>query len=70
MSSSAKKEEGDVQTKLGPIKYSKGVAENAYREVIHTSPTKVEKLKGLVNDGRSNGYELNIEVKVLSDYFE
>lgn len=44
------------------IKYTQGVADASYREVVHVSPKKLEKIKKLLQDENQNGAYLNIEV--------
>jgi hypothetical protein len=41
-------------------KFSHGAQDGSYKEIIHVSPVKVEKIKQLLNAG--TGYEINIEV--------
>ena len=64
MSSVEKKKMIDDKNFTHPniVKYSQGVTENTYKEVVHASPAKVEKIKKLLSGGKIEGYELNIEV--------
>jgi len=58
-------ERPSTSSKPRVVKYSEGVSENAYREVIHASAKKIEKIKKLLGSGRDDGYEINIEVCIL-----
>jgi len=49
----------------GVVKFSQGVAESWYREVIHMSTKKVEKIKKLLGSDGAAGYEINVEVFIL-----
>lgn len=48
--------------KPGVVKFAQGVADNWYREVIHVSMNKIERIKKLLNAGYTKGYELDLSV--------